>query len=199
VVTRSGGIYAFSAPCWWKPYVAGHLDQCTVFNTTGRTSPSLCGDGHCYIQIKLPGSHCPVWVIDSKCGAGQEAHKPWGGWDATCGGGKVDHGDSWHPSGGNGGDGGDGGAGGDGGNSYGGPSRLPARLPLAVTIHCPWGAASRQLGGPSPSQPHPHHAQQAVSRLQALAMQAMAATAALVAMAATPLAVAMPVCVWGGQ
>ena len=90
MVTRQHGIYYYSAPCWWKPYISGYLDQCTVFHTTGYRSPSLCGDGHCYIQIKLPHTHCPVWVIDRDCGAGKEptTHKAWSGWDNACQGGE---------------------------------------------------------------------------------------------------------------
>ncbi|KAL4859060.1 Mitochondrial arginine transporter BAC2 [Chlorella vulgaris] len=88
VVTLPGGIYYFSAPCWWKPYVSGYMDQCAVFKTTGARSPSVCGDNHCYVQIELPGTHCPVWVIDAECGKAQTTHAPWTGWDATCAGGK---------------------------------------------------------------------------------------------------------------
>lgn len=98
MVTLPGGIYYFSAPCWWKPYVSGYMDQCAVFKTTGARSPSVCGDNHCYVQIELPGTHCPVWVIDAECGKAQTTHAPWTGWDATCAGGKVDDATTCHPA-----------------------------------------------------------------------------------------------------
>lgn len=67
VVVQSDGADWYTTACSSEAFKGeGPFKQCDTFKTTGRTSPSICGDHKCYLEVVDRGAY--VWVVKSECG-----------------------------------------------------------------------------------------------------------------------------------